>query len=50
MTILKNIICFFRSFFEYISFRTKPDYTKLDDDELNNDYDFIIFNENMIRN
>lgn len=42
MSLFGNIFLFFRSFFHFMSFRTKPEYTNLDDIENDNynDNDF----------
>ena len=45
MNYFQNVYIFFHSFFEFLTFRTKPKYKSFDDNE---ECEFIIFNENYI--
>jgi hypothetical protein len=45
MSFLRNIYNFCYSFFEMFSFRSKPEYNKINN---NDDYEFIVFNDNYI--
>jgi len=47
MSIIQNIYYYFRSVFELLSFRRKPSYTSLSDIENPQDYEFIIFHDNV---
>ena len=51
MTIFQNIYNMFQSFFEFLSFRTKPtqEYSNLNDIENQSDYDYVVLN-NRINN
>jgi hypothetical protein len=44
MFLIKNIYDFLYSFFDFISFRTKPKYDDIDNNE---EYEFIFLNENV---
>lgn len=48
MNIFENIYNLIRSFFNYLSFKRKPSYDKLNynDIESQEDYEFIILNDN----
>ena len=46
MNLFKNIFYFFYTFFEILSFKTKPKYEAVNDDE---EYEFINLNEKMNR-
>ena len=49
MTCIQYINKFFRSFFELLTFRTKPRYKKLNkNNDVCEDYEFIILNEEKI--
>ncbi len=45
MKILTTIYGLFRSFFDFISFKSKPVYDSLNSEEIENDYESIIFNQ-----
>lgn len=51
MAWFQNIYNFFHSFFEFLSFRTKPKYEVIDQDCYKNyeEYEFVILNDKMIR-
>ena len=44
MNLFQNLYIFFHSFFEFLTFRTKPKYKSVDDNE---EYEFIILNEKI---
>lgn len=44
---LQNIYTYFQSFFEFLTFRTKPKYELVDDSS--DEYEFVILNEKMER-
>lgn len=46
MNWFKNIYIFIHSFFEILSYRTKPKYDKLDENNYD-EYESIILNENI---
>ena len=47
---LQNIYTYFQSFFEFLTFRSKPKYDQINDIENNNqEYEFIILNNKMNR-
>lgn len=48
MSFLKSIYNFFYTFFEILSFRTKPKYEKLENN-IDDEYEFIVLNEKMNR-
>jgi len=45
MKFLTTIYSLFKNFFEFISFKVKPTYDSLNTEELENDYEHIIFNQ-----
>jgi hypothetical protein len=51
MYLFQNVYTFFQSLFEFITFRTRPQYNSLNDVENPRDYEFVILNEKnqMIR-
>lgn len=46
MNWFQDIYNYFNSFFEFLTFRTKPNYEMIDNNE---EYEFIILNEKMKR-
>ena len=46
MNWFQDIYNYFHSFFEFLTFRTKPNYKMIDNNE---EYEFIILNEKMKR-
>ena len=48
MSFLNSVYNFFYSFFEILSFRTKPTYEKVENN-LDDEYEFVIFNNNIIK-
>ena len=50
MTIIQNIYYYFRSFFEFLTFRRKKSFTNLNDienSENDEDYEFLILNDTI---
>lgn len=45
MVIFKTIYSLFKSFFDYISCKTMPIYESINSDEMETDYESIIFNQ-----